>query len=475
MPPLRARHPERDPAEGAPAPDQEIPFAQGSGFLFDDQGHIITNNHVIEGGTAFQVRFADGSIVPARLVGADPGADLAVLKVDTLPAGVAPLVLADSKSVEVGQTAIAIGNPFGERNTLTVGVISGLGRSLRGPASSQGGRFAITNIIQTDAAINPGNSGGPLLNIRGEVIGVNTAIRSASGVFEGIGYAVPANAVGRVVPVLIRDGRYQHPWLGIGMLDVDPLLAKRFDLPTQQGVLITSVQASSPAQAIGLQANDIIQRVNGADVTKLTSEAQGRGSAPTPLSLQVRESIGKPINILVLRNGQPVELKGAIPSDPNNSAPLGIFLDNKITKSERISYSLADAFGLALRDLSGAVVAMLRAPIDLISGAMPIEQARPVGVVGITGIGVSLIKQMPTQGPFPFVWFAGVLSMLIGLTNLLPFPALDGGRLTFIVIEWLRGRRVDPTREQWVHAAGMAFLLAVFCIITVFDIVNPIR
>lgn len=245
--------------------------------------------------------------------------------------------------------------------------------------------------------------------------------------------------------------------------------------PSEIEYRITQVQASSPAQAIGLQANDIIQRVNGVDVTKLTSEAQGRGSAPTPLSLQVRESIGKPINILVLRNGQPVELKGAIPSDPNNSAPLGIFLDNKITKSERISYSLADAFGLALRDLSGAVVAMLRAPIDLISGAMPIEQARPVGVVGITGIGVSLIKQMPTQGPFPFVWFAGVLSMLIGLTNLLPFPALDGGRLTFIVIEWLRGRRVDPTREQWVHAAGMAFLLAVFCIITVFDIVNPIR
>ncbi|MBU6361316.1 MAG: M50 family metallopeptidase [Chloroflexi bacterium] len=245
--------------------------------------------------------------------------------------------------------------------------------------------------------------------------------------------------------------------------------------PSEIEYRITQVQANSPAQTIGLQASDIIQQVNGVDVTKLTNESQGRGSAPTPLSQQVRESIGKPINILVLRNGQPTELKGTMPSDPNNTAPLGIFLDNKITKSSRIAYSIPDAFGLAVRDLFGAVETMILAPINIISGRMSLEQARPTGVVGITSIGVSLVRQMPMQGPFPFIWFAGILSLLIGLTNLLPFPALDGGRLTFIIIEWLRGRRVDPAREQWIHAAGMAVLLVLFCIITVFDILNPIR
>lgn len=187
-----ADHP---PVSGAPF---TVPTSQGSGFLFDDQGHIVTNNHVVENGSKFQVRFSDGAVMMARLVGGDPGSDLAVLKVDELPPGVAPLPLADSRTVEVGQRAIAIGNPFGLRNTLTVGVVSGIGRSLSGPASSGGGRFRIPNIIQTDAAINPGNSGGPLLNIYGEVIGVNTAISSGSGAFEGVGYAVPSNAVLRV-------------------------------------------------------------------------------------------------------------------------------------------------------------------------------------------------------------------------------------------------------------------------------------
>ncbi len=313
------RHP---PAEGAPAPEQEIPFAQGSGFLFDDQGHIITNNHVIEGGTAFQVRFADGSIVTARLVGADPGADLAVLKVDTLPEGVAPLVLADSGGVVVGQTAIAIGNPFGERNTLTVGVISGLGRSLRGPASSQGGRFAITNIIQTDAAINPGNSGGPLMNIRGEVIGVNTAIRSASGVFEGIGYAVPANAVARVVPALIRDGRYQHPWLGVGMRDVDPLLARRFDLAAQQGVLITNVQPGSPAEAAGLRAGTETGDYGGAPVvyggdivTAFNGEPVRSGDELVGF-LEEQGEVGQQITLTVVRDKEKVDLVATLGSRP---------------------------------------------------------------------------------------------------------------------------------------------------------------
>lgn len=251
------------PVGGAPF---TIPSSQGSGFLFDDQGHIVTNNHVIENGSKFQVRFSDGTVLLARLIGGDPGSDLAVLKVDELPPGVAPLPLADSRTVEVGQRAIAIGNPFGLRNTLTVGVVSGIGRSLSGPASSSGGRFRIPNIIQTDAAINPGNSGGPLLNIYGEVIGVNTAISSGSGAFEGVGYAVPSNAVSRVVPALIRDGRYDHPWMGIGMRDVDPLLAESLGLPARQGVLITEVVPNSPAARAGLRGGTRTVSIGGREL-----------------------------------------------------------------------------------------------------------------------------------------------------------------------------------------------------------------
>ncbi len=242
-------HPAMDDAS-APG---DITVSLGSGFLFDDQGHIVTNQHVIEDGGTFQVRFSDGTIVPARVIGSDVGSDLAVIKVDSLPADAAPLTLGDARAVAVGQTAIAIGNPFGLQNTMTVGIVSGIARSLEGQAT-QRGTFRIPNVIQTDAAINPGNSGGPLLNIRGEVVGVNTAIRSESGSFEGIGYAVPASTVGRVVPALISSGRYEHPWIGIGMRDVEPQMAERFDFAAAQGVLITEIVPGGPADRAGLRS-----------------------------------------------------------------------------------------------------------------------------------------------------------------------------------------------------------------------------
>ena len=300
------RHP---PADGAPAED--IPFGQGSGFLYDDQGRIVTNNHVVEDATGFQVRYYDGSAAEATLVGRDPGSDLAVLKVSELPPTSAPLVLADSREVAVGQMAIAIGNPFGERNTLTVGVVSGLGRSLSGPQSrTGGGRFPITNIIQTDAAINPGNSGGPLLNIRGEVIGVNTAISTTSGQFEGVGYAVPANTVNRVVPALIRDGRYQHPWLGVGMRDVDPLLAHHFGLGVQQGVLVTAIQRGSPAERAGLRAGKTTGTYAGLPVpydgdiiTAIDGDKVLSGDDLVSY-LELKGDVGATVTLTLVRGGQ---------------------------------------------------------------------------------------------------------------------------------------------------------------------------
>lgn len=303
---------------GAPLPENhpvvpglpERSRGQGSGFLYDDQGHIVTNHHVVSGAERFQVRWYDGTTALADLVGSDPDSDLAVLKVRALPPGVAPLPIGDSRQVEVGQTAVAIGSPFGEQNTLTVGVVSGLGRTLRGPTRTFGS-FSIPNIIQTDAAINPGNSGGPLLNTRGEVIGVNTAIAvsQGGGSFEGVGYAVPASTLLRVVPALIREGRYEHPWMGIRMFSLDALTAERLGLPVARGVLITDVQANSPAARAGLRGgsrevtlNGVPLRVGGDIVLGLDGHPIADGDQLISL-LDLDYRVGDTITLSVLRDG----------------------------------------------------------------------------------------------------------------------------------------------------------------------------
>jgi len=304
---------------GAPLPENhpvvpglpERSRGQGSGFLYDDQGHIVTNHHVISGAERFQVRWYDGTTALADLVGSDPDSDLAVLKVRAIPAGVAPLPIGDSREVEVGQTAVAIGSPFGEQNTLTVGVVSGLGRTLRGPTRTFGS-FSIPNIIQTDAAINPGNSGGPLLNTRGEVIGVNTAIAvsQGGGSFEGVGYAVPASTLVKVVPALISEGRYAHPWMGIRMFSLDALSAERLGLPVERGVLITDVQSNSPAARAGLRGgsrdvtlNGVPLRVGGDIVLGLNGRPVADGDQLIGL-LDLDYRVGDTITLSVLRDGE---------------------------------------------------------------------------------------------------------------------------------------------------------------------------
>ncbi len=302
------------PVPGGP----EMPFAQGSGFLLDDQGHIVTNNHVVEGAQSLLVTFFDGSSAEGYVVGTDADSDLAVIKVDTLPEGVAPLPLGDARELAVGQMAIAIGNPFGEQNTLTVGVISGLGRTL----TSTRRMFSIPNVIQTDAAINPGNSGGPLLNIRGEVIGVNTAISSDNGRFEGVGYAVPSNAVARIAPVLIAEGRYEHPWIGITMFDIDAFMARQFDLPVRSGILVQEVLPNSPASQAKLRGGtdqaeyagralllggDIITAINGQRVIE-------GDDLLTYLGLET--AVGDTITLTVLRNGVEEQVQVALTARP---------------------------------------------------------------------------------------------------------------------------------------------------------------
>ena len=221
----------------------------GSGFVLDKSGHIVTNNHVAEAAPDLLVTLADETTIPAKVVGLDPGSDLAVLRLDEPPGDLLPVELGDSFSLKVGQRAIAIGNPFGLEQTVTTGIVSSLGRTLLRTDSA----FQLAEVIQTDAAINPGNSGGPLLDSHGRVIGVNTAIRSMTGVNSGVGFAIPVDIVRRVVPELVERGRYRHTWVGVTGLTISPEMVEEMDLPVETGVLVFQVEPGGPAAKAGLR------------------------------------------------------------------------------------------------------------------------------------------------------------------------------------------------------------------------------
>ncbi len=249
--------------------------------------------------------------------------------------------------------------------------------------------------------------------------------------------------------------------------------------PTEFRYRINQVMAGSPAEQIGLQPGDAILAVNGVDMIQKFEPASGVQPDMGALRQQVRQLIGQPIEIVVLRAGEPeqiVRLSGRLPPDANAEAPLGVSLLIEVTKSERVAYTLPEALLAAGLEVGGAIAALVQLPVRLVNQTLALEQLRPISVVGITNIGVELIDSSVTesQGLMPFLRFAAVVSIAIALTNLLPLPALDGGRILFILIEALRGRRVDPRREQWVHAIGFAFLLALSVVVIIMDIVNPV-
>jgi len=249
--------------------------------------------------------------------------------------------------------------------------------------------------------------------------------------------------------------------------------------PTEFRYRINQVMAGSPAEQIGLQPGDAILAVNGVDMIQKLEPASSVQPDVGALRRQVRQFIGQPIEIVVLRVGEPeqiVRLSGRLPPDANAEAPLGVSLLIEVTKSERVAYTLPEALLAAGLEVGAAIAALVQLPVRLVNQTLALEQLRPISVVGITNIGVELIDSSVTesQGLMPFLRFAAVVSIAIALTNLLPLPALDGGRILFILIEALRGRRVDPRREQWVHAVGFAFLLALSVVVIIMDIVNPV-
>ena len=291
----------------------------GSGFVYDILGHTITNAHVIENATKVTVTFLDGNQYNAEIIGADKFTDIAVIKVNEKPRLLHPLDIGDSSDLLVGEQVAAIGNPFGLSGSMTSGIVSQLGRLMYSPDPG----FSIPDVIQTDAAINPGNSGGPLLNMKGEVIGINTAIRSSTGEFTGVGFAVPSNTIKKIVPSLIEEGKYHHPWMGITGIDIDPDLAKIRELVNAKGFLVVTVIDGHPADDAGLQGvsktveidgkeypidGDIIVSVDGKEVRKINDLL---------VHLQREKSVGDEMILGVLRDGDLMHLTLTLAERPD--------------------------------------------------------------------------------------------------------------------------------------------------------------
>ena len=285
-----------------------MPGNMGSGFVYSDDGYIITNNHVIDNAEKVTITFLDGESYIAQIIGTDSDLDLAVLKVQPGSTYLQPIPIGDSSQLKVGQEIAAIGNPFGLSGSMTSGIISQMGRLL-----PQDSGYSIPDVIQTDAAINPGNSGGPLLNMKGEVVGINTAIQSATGEFTGVGFAVPSNTVKKVIPVLIEDGIFYHPWMGISGSDVDPELAKVRELNSSKGFLIATVIEGSPAEDAGLQGVTDTKEIDGreypldGDIILKIDDVVVRKISDILVYLQREKSIGDEMIMTINRDGILIE------------------------------------------------------------------------------------------------------------------------------------------------------------------------
>ena len=303
--------------------------ALGSGFVWDKLGHIVTNNHVVDGATEITVKFSDDTTVPAKVVGTDPDSDLAVIKVDLPADQLQPVEVADSTSLQVGQLAVAIGNPFGLEGTMTVGFVSALGRSLPVEARSAAGQaYTIPDVIQTDAPINPGNSGGVLVDDNGHVIGVTTAIESRVGQNAGIGFAVPSAIVTRVVPALIANGSFEHTWLGISGTTLTPDLAGAMKLDANQhGALVISVTAGSPAEKAGLRGSDQQVDINGqqapvgGDVIVAIDGQPVKHFDDLVAYLAGSTSVGDKVLLTVVRDGKEQSLDVTLEARPGSAQP----------------------------------------------------------------------------------------------------------------------------------------------------------
>jgi S1-C subfamily serine protease len=293
-------------------PPSGVQVASGSGFVLDKEGHIVTNYHVVDGATSVEVTFIDGTTVHAKVVGTDPSSDLAVVQADVKSSLLQPVELGDSSTLVVGEQVFALGNPFGLDWTLTSGIVSAVGRTIQSGTSN----YSIPEVIQTDAAINPGNSGGPLLDRNGHVIGINAQIVSQSDSSSGVGFAIPANIVKRVVPALIKDGHYNYAWLGITGTSLTLDLNEAMNLsPDQRGALVQDVTQGGPAANAGVQAGQSQATVNGRQVATggdiiIAVDGQSVTGMDDVIDyLFNNKQPGDKMTLTVLRNGQQKDIQ----------------------------------------------------------------------------------------------------------------------------------------------------------------------
>jgi serine protease Do len=312
------------PRGGQEQPQQQYASALGSGFVWDSSGNIVTNNHVVTGAEKIEVTFSDGATHDAKLVGADPDSDLAVIQVeDAGSLQLQPVSVADSSTVKVGQLAVAIGNPFGLEGTMTAGIVSAIGRSLPADQNTSGS-YSIPDVIQTDAPINPGNSGGVLVDVDGRVIGVTSAIESPVRANAGIGFAIPSDIVMNVVPALIQDGGYEHTWLGISGITLTPDLASAMNLDAgQRGALIEEVLPNSPAQKSGLRGSDDETSIEGqtikigGDVITAIDGTTVRGMDDLIAYLARSTQVDQKVSLSLIRGGKEQTLEVTLAARPS--------------------------------------------------------------------------------------------------------------------------------------------------------------
>ncbi|MBI9043987.1 MAG: trypsin-like peptidase domain-containing protein [Anaerolineaceae bacterium] len=341
-----------DPNQNSNNGGEILQTALGSGFIWNKDGYIVTNNHVVENADQITVTFHDGTSVEGNIIGTDQESDLAVLKVEYPEEFLIPIEVADSTSIEVGQLVAAIGNPFGLQGTMTLGIISALGRSIPVSASSiQGSSYTIPDVIQTDAPINPGNSGGVLVNVHSQFIGVPTAIESSSGVNAGIGFAVPSVIVNKVIPALIKKGFYEHPWIGISGTTLNSRLAEAMHLPIdQKGALVVEVTPDSPADSAGVIGSDQITNIDnqelriGGDIIIRVDEKPIKDFEDLTAYLARYTEAGQTISVTVLRDSKQEMLDIKLGSRPKQ-APANVEIEQE--KSGEVWLGI---FGLTMND-----------------------------------------------------------------------------------------------------------------------------
>ena len=354
----------------------------GSGFVYDKEGHIVTNYHVVAGeniSKEFDITFTDGSAYKAKIVGMDPYAEIAVLKIPLenntqVSEKLIPLQIGNFSEVSVGQRVAAVGNPFGLSASITEGIVSGLGRLLPAlspeidqiPLVEDTPAFSIPNIIQTDAAINPGNSGGPLLNMNGQVIGINTAIFSDTGMYSGVGFAIPSYLIQKVVPSLITTGEYQHPYLGISGTDIDADIAEIMNLQNTTGFLVIQVTSGSPADKAGIHGGSILTKIDGRDVELGGDVIIGIDDKPIRkiddlLSyLDKEKKVGENVTLSVVRNGQTEKIDLTLAARPPNTV-----LNNEIMQETQEDKPALDITGI---NVTPEIALQMNVPSNITNG-----------------------------------------------------------------------------------------------------------